>query len=205
MRDWTDSGESGAVLTEGILGGTPIATAQGWRLVETLLPGERVLTFEAGMQPLASARRACVSAADVPPVFWPLRVPPGALDNRGELLLLPEQKILIESDAAEALLGDPFAMIPAAALEGWRGIARTRPADASLVMSLGFAEDQIIYASRAALLACPGELSPWAPLFDLMEDRAEQAAYVPLSLSQARHLVACLIAEDLGAALRTVV
>jgi hypothetical protein len=120
-------------------------------------------------------------------------VPAWALDNREEITLLPEQKVLIEADVAEELYGDPFALVPAQALEGWRGIARRRPPPTFSVVQLGFASPHVLYASRGLLLSCPGD--PFA------DGGWADQGYCTYSLAQARHLVACMIAEDAGAAL----
>lgn len=187
----------GAIMADGILSGTPVATPSGWRAVETLTPGDAVLTFEGGAQVLAQVD---IHAFDTeiglsPHPYWPLHVPLWALDNRCDIMVLPEQAVLIESDVADDLYGDPFALIPATALLGYRGIEVCRPVDAAQVVRLGFASDQIIYAARGLLLSCPmlhldlGASPAWAD-------------YPVLSDTNARALVSCLIAEDLGAALR---
>lgn len=190
-----------SVRADGILSGMPIATPQGWRAVESLVPGDAVLTFEGGAQVLGQVDIHPFDTATTlcPRPFWPLHVPLWALDNRVDILLLPEQVVLIESDAAEDLYGDPFALIPAAALLGYRGIELCRPAEGAQVVRLGFAADQIIYAARGALLSCPAlhlDLGTGAGRL------AAQADYPRLSEPQARALIACLMAEDLGAGLR---
>lgn len=191
------------VIAEGITADTPIATPDGWRQAGLLRPGDMVLTFEHGPRQVVQTMRGALSA-EMPAQFWPLLVPAWALDNRDDLLLLPEQKLLVESDLAEELYGDPFALIPARALGGWRGIACTRPStgwdgNAQQAVSLWFDHPQIVYASRAVLLSCPG--APWE---DDPSDwgRASRSADVALTLDQARHLVACLIAGEVGEALR---
>ncbi|MFN4129173.1 MAG: Hint domain-containing protein [Paracoccaceae bacterium] len=183
-----------SVIAEGIFATTPIATPGGWCPAGDLRPGAQVITFDAGNQPVTQA--LVLAAGDPPPGFWPLRVPVWAMDNREELVLFPEQKVLIEADLAEDLYGDPFALIPARALEGWRGIGRCRPLQIAVAaaVQLRFARHQVIYASRGVLLSCAG---------DRLADNDWQARdYSRYSLAQARHLIACLMAEETGAALR---
>lgn len=180
-----------SVIAEGILGTTMIATPQGWCAADTIDVGAEVLTFDAGPQPVTQVYHHPL--CETPTGFWPLLVPGWALDNREDVRLLPEQKILIETDLAEDLYGDPFALIPARALEGWRGIARSRPLEPSAAVQVRFAQHQLIYASRGLLLCCPSDC--------LTETDGSMAPYSTLSLAQAQHLVACLIAEDTGAAL----
>ena len=186
-------------VTEGMLEGTQIATPEGWRAVERLAPGDRVLTFDGGPHAVIAVQTARVEAgrAAWPRPHWPLEVPDGALGNRGVLRLLPCQPVLLESDLAEDMFGDPFALVPAAALEGWRGIARVAPRPQETAHILILPTDAVIYAAGNALIYCPADSSAGLPGFG--EDRA---GYVPLSLASAREFVACLIAEDIGAALR---
>ena len=51
----------GAGLAEGIVAGTRIATEDGWRRVETISPGERVLTFDHGPRRVQQILRATLS------------------------------------------------------------------------------------------------------------------------------------------------
>lgn len=181
-----------SVVAEGIVGTTPIATPLGWRTAASLIVGQDVLTFDNGPQPVTSARIVALGSGSM--AHWPLLVPPWALDNRDELILLPEQKVLIEADIAETLYGDPFALIPSQALEGWRGITRWRPPLGAAAVLLEFEEPQVIYASRGILLSCPGDPYSEADWLD--------ATHVHYTLAQARHLITCLMAEETGAALR---
>lgn len=190
------------VVAEGLLAATPVATPEGWCPAGDLSPGDHVLTFDDGPQPVLSVYMATIT--DPPPALWPLRVPPWALDNRDEITLLPQQRVLIEADQAEVLFGDPFALIPAEALEHWRGIARARPAHGEAVVQLTFARPQILYASRGVLLSCAGE--DWAFPQPGWGDAAGEALFTDpgpsvCSLQQGRHLIACLMAEEAGAAL----
>lgn len=185
--------------TCGILAGTPIATPQGWRLVESLRQGEMVLTINAGAQRLAWLKRLPPREGSElwPRAHWPLQVPVGALDNLVPLRLLPDQPVLIESDAADTIHGDPFVLIPALALLGYRGIELCPPPAGKAAFRLGFSCDQIVYAARGAWLGCPA-MRVWR-----QAGRASLPADFPLlSAPQARALVSCLMAEDLGVALR---
>ncbi len=175
----------GAGWGQGLMAGTRIAVAIGWRPVEALRPGDGVLTFAGGVRPIEAVRAAPLPA-DLPEALWPLVVPPGALDNREALWLLPRQRLLVEADCAEALYGDPFVLVPAAALEGWRGIARQRPQGGLRTVSLHFAEPQIIYAGCGALIATAG-----AP-----------HGHAVLGLAEGERVIALLMAEEVGAMLR---
>ena len=46
--------------THGLMAGTRVASNLGWRAVEALAPGDLVLTFDNGMQPIAEVRRSSI-------------------------------------------------------------------------------------------------------------------------------------------------
>lgn len=88
----------------------------------------------------------------------------------------------MESDHAEALFGDPFALVPAAALIGLRGItAVDMPGDSGLCPR--FDQGQIIYAHGATLLFCPATSHA-------------DAVQAPLAIREARKLVERLIEDE---------
>lgn len=188
-------------VTEGLLQGTQLATPDGWRALELIGPGDLVLTFDGGPQAVQAMQIAVVEAgpADWPRALWPLRVPAGVLGNREDLRLLPDQAVLLDCDLAESMFGDPFVLVPAAALLGWRGVLPEPPGPSEQVMTPILTTDEVIYAAGGALVWCPGD-QPFG-LGANVALRGDRAGYVPLSLASARELVACLIAEDVGAAL----
>jgi hypothetical protein len=140
----------------GILVGTRVASTRGWRMIEAISVGDRVLTFDAGLQPVTAVERTPLwpGRGVCPQALWPVEVPAGALGNRDLMYLAPDQSVLIESDAAEALLGDPFALIPARALDGVRGMCRVPPPDGAVVVTLRFAAEQIVFANSGAMFHC---------------------------------------------------
>ncbi|MBC7146636.1 MAG: Hint domain-containing protein [Thioclava marina] len=179
---------------EGIVAGTQIATQMGWRPVEAIAAGDMVMTFDHGLLPVAAVKRSqlWISGRACPSQLKPLAVPVGALGNKTPMLLLPEQPVLVESDMAEALFGDPFALIPAAALEGYRGIDRITPHQRVEVVVLEFEHDQVIYANGAGMVHCASvHAGGIANLFD-----EEMPSYETLPLEMARSIVAGLIDED---------
>ncbi|MBI1415732.1 MAG: hypothetical protein GC146_00785 [Limimaricola sp.] len=167
--------------TAGLVAGTQVATAHGWCRVVDIAPGDDVLTLDNGMVPVSGvARRSIMTAGPRPPArLWPLLAPPGALNNREALLLTSDQPVMLESDTAEAALGEPFCTVPAAALDGFRGIARVMPPARIDIVMLRFARPQVIFGNHGALLAC-----------------REGAA--GLTLAQGRRLVRYLELEDAG-------
>lgn len=149
--------EQSGVVTQGILAGTRIASNLGWRSVEALAPGDKILTFDGGMQAIAEVRREALWAGGdaVPQQHWPVSVPVGALNNKCSLTIMPDQGILVESDVADEALQDPFAVLQARHMVGLRGIARSAPQAQADVITLVFEEDQVIYAEGGALMHAP--------------------------------------------------
>ncbi len=196
-----DQAQHSPFVTEGLLAGTALATPDGWRRVEDIGPGDMLLTFDGGPRRVQAVQSALVEAgrARWPSAHWPLTVPPGVLGNRDRFRLLPDQAVLLDCDLAEDMFGDPFVLIPAAALHGWRGIAPEPPEPRELVMTPVMAEDEVIYAAGGALVWCPADLPAGLPMGVVL--RGDRAGYAPLSLASARELLACLIAQDVGAAL----
>jgi len=148
-------GQAGAAW--GFAAGTQIATAAGWRVAEDLVPGDSVLTFENGPRTLREVWRGRLwrGAVPCPSPLWPLFVPQGALGNVRPMTLLPEQRVLVESDVARGLYGDPFVLLPARLLSGQSGI-RPMPQDRAVevVMPI-FDAPEIVFADGATLVRCP--------------------------------------------------
>ncbi|MFD1159111.1 Hint domain-containing protein [Roseovarius aestuarii] len=179
--------EGGATgMMTGLTMATKVASSLGWRKVEGLTEGDKVLTFDAGMQPISKITRFQLWDGDrpCPQHFWPLEVPVGALGNRDIITLLPDQSVMIESDAAEEVYGDPFTLIPAAALDGVNGIHRVKPEEEFTVSILHFERDQVVFGNSGALLFCPSAKN----LLEHAFDTAEQSAYVVRPLREARIL-----------------
>lgn len=142
-------------LADGILLETPVATAAGWRAAGQLAPGDLVMCFDAGPQPLLELAYQTLDRPSDLPQHWPLCLPPGAFGNDRAIRLMPEAQVLLESDLAEDMLGDAFVLFPAAALDGWRGICRQRPDPGQSVLRLGFARPVVIHAAGGVLISCP--------------------------------------------------
>ena len=181
-------------FAEGIAAGTLVATESGWLPVEHLRPGMQALTFDNGAATVLDVTRRMLwrGQGACPRAMWPLAVPAHVLGNRRAMLLLPDQNVMLESDLAEILFGDPFALVPAAALEGYRGITRVCPHAAIDVVSVRFAQDQLVYANGAGVLHC-GAVTGMDMTLDLI---ASAGPYQPLQLDRARRRVALMIDAD---------
>ncbi len=177
-------------MSHGLMAGTKVASNLGWRDVSALTVGDDVLTFDNAMQRIVDIRRTVLWAdlgGQVPPTQWPVVVPEGALGNRRDLVLLPDQGVLLESDEVCDTHGDPFALVPAQALEGLRGITRQHPHQKMELITLFFESDEVIYTEGGLLVHCPASCRS----LDVMMDMDAQP-YQMLPLAEARHLTATL-------------
>ncbi|WP_299146151.1 Hint domain-containing protein [uncultured Tateyamaria sp.] len=192
MPEMSGACDGGVMHTRGLLSGTRLATALGWRPVEALTAGDLVLTFDHGLQPLVEVRRDTFWVAEMmaPATFASIMVPAGALGNGQPLELLPDQGVLVETEAACDAHGDPFAVVPAAALVGFRGIERVAPRAQVEVITLVFADDQVAYAEGGGLVHCPRATMSLAQLGQTGND------YDVIPARDAAFLVACMAAED---------
>ncbi|PQO22563.1 hypothetical protein C2I36_12455 [Rhodobacteraceae bacterium WD3A24] len=186
---------AGGAPAAGVVAGSHLATTMGWRPVEVLCAGDRVLTFDNGLQPISAVRRAALApSAETPPWLRPLIAPAGALGNRDRLILLSEQAVIVESDHAEAACGEPFVLVPAGMLEGWRGIARAAASEPLDVVTLEFEDEQIVYANGWGLLHCPR--SETARVVTLHPRGQPGAAYRRMSRLRLHDVVCDLHARD---------
>ncbi|MEI4263240.1 Hint domain-containing protein [Roseovarius sp. D0-M9] len=180
----------------GLAGSVRVAGPSGWRAVRAVAPGDLVLTFDAGMQRVEEilSEPAWPGRGPCPHALWPVEVPAGALGNREVMHVAPDQPILIESDVAEALTGDPFALVPARALVDAHGIHRAPPAEGAEVVTLTFAAEQIVFAGGGAMLHCPAtacdllEAGGRAPRYPLLggHDAARAVQQLDREAAQAR-------------------
>ncbi|RDC72401.1 hypothetical protein DLJ49_10850 [Rhodovulum sp. 12E13] len=195
MLDWIGErvaprkGRAQSADAAGLVGTTRIATPTGWCRADDLGAGDRVVTFDSGVQTVRSVARRLVpgprSGAEAL-----LRLPAGLIGNAAPLLVGPGQGVMIESDLAEAAWGDPFALVPAASLAGLPGVAEVLPEAPLVVVSLGFEADEMVFAEGQALVQCAGAWSQPATLDDAAT--ASPPRYAMLGAGEARMLAASL-------------
>ena len=96
------------------------------------------------------------------PATHPLlvHVPGGAFDACSDLLLLPDQLVLLDTlDERVAVAGREdalFVLVPALALIGLHGVRRHDLQRTLEVITPRFAEEEMVYAQTGVLLRCPG-------------------------------------------------
>ena len=137
---------------KGLLSGTLVANPNGWVSVDTIAPGDMVLTFDNGMQRVAAKHHVTLERGAIPlNKAFTMFVPKGALGNRKDMRVLPMQELIVESDRAETLFGDPFVLMPAYLLEGYRGIHKQSFDDDLQVFVLLFETEQIVHTNGGLL------------------------------------------------------
>ncbi len=167
----------------GIVAGTRLEAASGWRPVESLMRGDAVYTLDGGLRQIVDIQRE-----DMTPRRQ-LFVPGGALDNCAEMLLLPGQHVLLDADIAEEAFGSPLVLVPAAALAGYNGIAWQDGQERVEIVTLGFDEEEVVYGNTGAMLHCPAT--------GQMEARETKSKFFTvLGMEQARAMVGILTHEN---------
>jgi len=122
--------------------GTLIETEQGERLVESLAPGDMVHTRDNGLQPLRWIGQRTVKAEGK---LAPIRLLDGAIGDHRTIMLSPNHRVLLESDLAEMLFGEPEVLVAAKHLVNDRTVRPLEGAEVTYVHLL-FDEHQVVYS-----------------------------------------------------------
>ena len=139
-------------LTCGMVAGTLVETATGWKPVQDLRMGEAVQTLDGGLAPVRALDRQLLK-----PDAMLVHVPGGAFDACSDLFLLPEQPVLLDTLGVRIADHDAlFVLVPAMALIGLHGVRRIETARVLEVVTPLFDEDEMVYAQTGVLLRCPG-------------------------------------------------
>ncbi len=134
-----------------LAGGTLIAAETGSRRIETLAPGDLILTRDHGLQPLRwlGMRRVSLCRQLSDPAAPPVRIRSGALGPGRpdrDLLLSQQHRVLIRSVIARRMFGSSEVLVAAKKLTGFPGIGLA-PATRSLqYFHLAFDQHEIIFA-----------------------------------------------------------
>lgn len=164
--------------------GTCIAVPGGEAAVETLRPGDLVLTRDGGARPLVWVGRRTVPARGR---FAPVEFEPGSVGNARTLLLSRQHRLRFSGWRAELLFGEEAVLIPAAHLVDGRRI-RVRDGGMVTYVHLMFDRHAIVFAEGAeaeSFHATADNLARISPaaraeLLALFPQIAEGAALGPL-------------------------
>lgn len=134
--------------------GTLILTDRGERPVESLAPGDLVLTRDRGLQPVRWRQATALGPAALAkrPGFRPIRLAPGALGPglpHRALLLSPQHRLLLRSRIVERVAGAPEVLAAAKHLTDVEGIACAAEVTGLTYVHLLFDHHEIIFANGA--------------------------------------------------------
>ena len=174
--------------------GTLIDTAQGPQRVETIAPGDLVMTRDAGMQPIAWVGHRTLTERDLAqkPGLCPIRIRAGALGMgvpATDLVVSPQHRILVRSRIAMRMFDAQEVLVAAKQLLSVPGIEWATDYQTVTYHHIMFAGHQIVLANGAeaeSLFTGAEALKSVGPaacreIFDLFPDIAD-AAYVPTSV-----------------------
>ena len=137
-------------LDHGLACGTTVLTLDGILPVEFLTPGDRIVTRD-GAQRLAAIEVTVVQNARV------IRITEGTLgidQPTGDMIVSPDQPILVRDWRAKALCGTSVALVPAAKLVDGEYI-RAEVLTEVRFYALRFADEAVIYACGLELACAP--------------------------------------------------
>ena len=126
--------------------GTMILTEHGERPIESLKPGDRVITRDHGAQPLRWVGTSTVPGRGK---FAPVRVAADVIGARRSLLVSPQHRVLFEGYQCELLFGTDEVLAAASHLEDGYSVLRA-PCPLVTYIHLMFDQHEVIYAEGAA-------------------------------------------------------
>ncbi len=163
--------------------GTRIATPRGARAIETLVPGDMVVTRDHGLQPVRWIGQRCVPATGA---LAPIRIRPGVLSGLGrDILVSPQHRMLFQGYRAELLFGESEVLVAAKHLIDGCDVTREDGGHVTYVHMM-FDEHEVVYAEGAATESFhPGDVAigavgaaARAELFAIFPElRSEPASY----------------------------
>ncbi|MEO0402802.1 MAG: Hint domain-containing protein [Pseudomonadota bacterium] len=142
----TDVGFVNATSIPCFVAGTLIATPDGDRLVETLQPGDLVMTQDDGPQPLRwIGARAVAAEADHAPIL----IRAGTFGTHGDVMVSPLHRVLIRDSLAELLFGEAEVLVAAKDLVNDRSVTRKTGGTVTYV-HLMFDTHQVVFSDGLA-------------------------------------------------------
>ncbi len=144
--------------------GTRIATARGAVAVETLSPGDRVITRDNGLQPVRWVGRRDLKTAELraSPKIRPILIRAGALGPNvpeRDLRVSPNHRMLLTSAAAHVLFDEPEVLVSAKHLVGLDGVQRVCPNAVSYIHVMFDAHEVILADGAWSESFQPGDVS----------------------------------------------
>ncbi|MEO0991887.1 MAG: Hint domain-containing protein [Pseudomonadota bacterium] len=174
--------------------GTLIATLAGPKPVETLVPGDLIVTLDAGPQPLVLLKEQQFDAAhfrkeprQLPVTIGKDALGPGLPDQ--PLTVSPQHRMLVRSPVAERMFGSEEILIPAVHLEGLPGVERSAPEDVRY-LHVVLPVHAVIFANGAPseTLYLGGEMQDTLTRLDFVKLQAQARRSGAVHLDPARPL-----------------
>ena len=127
--------------------GTRIATPRGARPIETLRPGDLVVTRDHGLQPIRWIQSRTVPAIDR---FAPIRIRQNVLTGlESDLLVSPQHRMLFQGYSAELLFGETEVLVSARHLIDNKAVTREEGGMVTYIHMM-FDQHEIVFAEGAA-------------------------------------------------------
>jgi hypothetical protein len=142
----TDTGLVNATSIPCFVAGTPIETPSGPVAVETLQPGDLVITKDNGAQPVRWIGSRTVRAENN---FAPICIAANTFGRHGALRVSPLHRILIQDMLAELLFGEPEVLVAARDLIDGKRVTRRTGGDVTYV-HLMFDRHQVVFSEGLA-------------------------------------------------------
>lgn len=138
----TDVGFVNATSVPCFVAGTLIATPDGDRRAEGLVPGDLVMTKDEGAQPLRwiGSRRVAATGD-----FAPIHIRANTLGQHRDLLVSPLHRVLIKDSLAELLFGEAEVLVSARDLVNDHSITRREGGEVTYVHLL-FDRHQVVFS-----------------------------------------------------------
>mmetsp|Transcript_29712 Transcript_29712/g.58988 ORF Transcript_29712/g.58988 Transcript_29712/m.58988 type:complete len:545 (+) Transcript_29712:5043-6677(+) len=142
----TDVGFVNATSIPCFVAGTLIATDQGDKPVDTLQPGDLVMTQDDGPQPLRWIGTRTVAAQDN---FAPIMIRAGTFGQHGDVRVSPLHRVLVRDSLAELLFGEAEVLVAAKDLVNDYSVTRQVGGQVTYV-HLMFDKHQVVFTEGLA-------------------------------------------------------
>lgn len=123
--------------------GTMILTERGERPVETLEPGDKVQTYDDGMQPIRWIGQRTVQAEGV---MAPIHIKANTFGQHRELSVSPQHRIMIRDLKAELLFGQDEVLVAAKDLVNDTSVRQAASGTSVTYVHILFDQHQVIYS-----------------------------------------------------------
>ncbi|MEY8098104.1 Hint domain-containing protein [Falsihalocynthiibacter sp. S25ZX9] len=142
----TDTGYVTVSTIPCFVAGTGILTPHGEVAVETLLPGDLVVTHDNGAQPVRWIGRRVVPALGV---MAPIHIRAKTFGDHEDLMVSPQHRVLVRDSLAELLFGDTEVLVSAKDLVNDHSVTRLEGGTVEYVHIL-FDTHEVVYSAGLA-------------------------------------------------------